>query len=178
MFLFIIVILMHPLILYGNLVLASYEALEEPHKFEMAEIPLAANVTSLKSQVNVSEDQIIYLLSSIESYMNQNKPFLNNNYTIQLLSVSLDIPVYHCSFLLNQVALKSFRDYINGFRIQYFITTYGSSKNKFTIEYQTSLVGFNNRGTFYTAFTKETGLTPKQYFDQPDFSESFLPPQS
>ncbi len=120
MSLFIISILLHPLILYGNIVLVSSDAVQESPKFELAEIPLAADVTSLKSRVNVSKDQIIYLLSCIENHMKQNKPFLNNNYTIQLLSGSLDIPVYHCSFLLNQVALKSFRDYINGFRVRYF----------------------------------------------------------
>ena len=38
--------------------------------------------------------------------------------------------------------------------------------DKYTIEYQELLGGFKNRGTFYIAFKKKTGLNPKQFFEQ------------
>ena len=168
MFLYIIWILLHPSILYGNLSIDSIKTTSDPQEFDLELSSSLGNVNNLKAQVIVPEDQIVSLLNRIENHMEHDKPYLSSTFNIQLLSGSLDVPVYHCSYILNQIALKSFRDYINGLRIQYFITTYGPTMDKFTIEHQTALVGFNNRSTFYLAFKKETGFSPRQYFDQLD----------
>jgi len=168
MFLLIIWILRHPLILYGNLKIAVDGLHDHPGESKSEDTKLPTGDLKVSQRVIVPEHQFEFLLNRIENHMLCDKPFLNSEYSIQLLANHLEMPVYHCSYLLNKAALKSFTEYVNYHRIQYLIKIYETTLDQFTIEHQATLGGFKNRSTFYLVFRKETGFTPKQYFDQLD----------
>jgi AraC-like DNA-binding protein len=98
------------------------------------------------------------------SYMKKTKAFLNPGFRIGQMALDIDVPVHHCSYVLNFLIHKNFRDWINEQRISYFIEQYQLRHNNETIESLATASGFNNHATFYNAFKKHTGLTPKAYF--------------
>ncbi|MEJ8560051.1 AraC family transcriptional regulator [Yoonia sp. GPGPB17] len=84
-------------------------------------------------------------------------PFLN----LSTLSARAHVKSHRVSQVLNTHIGRSFFDYVNGWRID-------AAKRQLADEQLTIVaifqeVGFNSRSTFYTAFKKETGLTPTEY---------------
>lgn len=164
-YLFIIWILRNPIILYGNLIIPQNnknnpEPIREPNK-----ILQPVEGSSTEPRFLLSEKQIDSQLKQMNHFMAAEKPYLDPDFNLQSLSASMKKPVHHCSYILNQIIRKSFREYLNSYRIQHFITLYVQKSDKFTLEYQANEVGFRNRSTFNIAFKKETGYTPTEYFN-------------
>ncbi|MCW3106194.1 MAG: helix-turn-helix-domain containing protein AraC type [Segetibacter sp.] len=120
----------------------------------------------LHKGVNLLPDQLVAYSSSMQQFMGTKTPFLDPDFQIVDLAGELNIPVHHCSFIINNVIGKNFRDWINGYRINYFIIEYPLKASKITIRAIASESGFKTLTTFYNAFKKETGLMPKAYFAQ------------
>lgn len=97
-------------------------------------------------------------------YMDELKPYLQPDFRIGQMALDINIPVHHCSYVLNWIIHKNFRDWINEYRINYFIEQYQLKHNNMTIEALAAKSGFSNHATFYNAFKKEIGITPKAYF--------------
>lgn len=102
----------------------------------------------------------------MQAFMENNKPYLMADFQIVDLATAVDIPVHHCSFIVNNHIGKNFRDWINGYRVSHFMEQYPLKSEKMTIEAIAYESGFKSLGTFYNAFKKETGLMPKAYFSQ------------
>lgn len=102
----------------------------------------------------------------MQAFMENNKPYLTADFQIVDLATAIDIPVHHCSFIVNSHIGKNFRDWINGYRVRHFMEQYPVKSEKKTIEAIAHESGFKSLGTFYNAFKKETGLMPKAYFSQ------------
>jgi len=98
--------------------------------------------------------------------MENNKPYLMADFQIVDLATAVDIPVHHCSFIVNNHIGKNFRDWINGYRVSHFMEQYPLKSEKMTIEAIAYESGFKSLGTFYNAFKKEARLMPKAYFSQ------------
>ena len=96
--------------------------------------------------------------------MEEEEPFLLPDFQIIHLAQKLNIPAHHCSYVINNVIGKNFRDWINSYRITNFIKNYPANSAKMTIETIAYQCGFKSLATFYNAFKKETGLMPKAYF--------------
>lgn len=96
------------------------------------------------------------------SYMEQNKPHLNDELTLQKLAAQVDVPEKELSILINQQIGKHFFDFINEYRINDAKILLKDQHNLTVLEilYQ---VGFSSKSSFYTAFKKETGVTPSDY---------------
>lgn len=98
----------------------------------------------------------------LTAYMEQNKPHLDDVLTLQKLAAQVEMPEKELSILINQQIGKHFFDFINEYRI---------SEAKILLKDQPNLtvleilyrVGFNSKSSFYTAFKKETGITPSDY---------------
>lgn len=101
-------------------------------------------------------------IQRIESFMISEKPFLDDQLTLQKLAHKLDLPDKELSLLINQNLHQHFFDFINGYRIQEAKALLTSKQELSVLEivYQ---VGFNSKSSFYTAFKKETGVTPLVY---------------
>nr|WP_314492632.1 AraC family transcriptional regulator [uncultured Chryseobacterium sp.] len=96
------------------------------------------------------------------SFMEQNKPHLDENLTLQKLAAQVDMPEKELSILINQQIGKHFFDFINEYRISDAKILLKDQPNLTVLEilYQ---VGFSSKSSFYTAFKKETGVTPSDY---------------
>jgi AraC-like DNA-binding protein len=100
--------------------------------------------------------------SRLISFMEQNKPHLDEDLTLQKLAAQVDMPEKELSILINQQIGKHFFDFINEYRIRDAKILLKDRPNLTVLEilYQ---VGFNSKSSFYTAFKKETGFTPSGY---------------
>lgn len=101
-------------------------------------------------------------LSRLLDYIEREKPYLNDALTLQHLAQEMEVSEKELSSMINKGLGKHFFDFINGYRIQ---------DAKQLLKEQPSLtvleilynVGFNSKSSFYTAFKKETGMTPTSF---------------
>jgi AraC-like DNA-binding protein len=108
-----------------------------------------------------SHKEVIY---NLETYMENEKPFLNPSVTIQKISDDINIPVRDLSILINHKVGQHFFDFINAYRIEHaMMILKDSTKSNVTILEILYEVGFNSKSSFNTAFKKHTGNTPTEY---------------
>ncbi|WP_347173014.1 helix-turn-helix domain-containing protein [Polaribacter uvawellassae] len=106
--------------------------------------------------------KIIY--SQIENELLTGEIFLNNKLSLDILSSKLDIKPQHISQTLSELVKENFNDFVNRHRVEYSkkLLTAPSHVN-YKIEAIAQDSGFNNKVTFYKAFSKFTNTTPSQY---------------
>lgn len=116
--------------------------------------------------------------NEIENYVLISNSFLDIDYSINKLAKDTGYSVRQVSSLLNDYCNLTFRDYINTFRIVYFINKFDSEEEskKFTMEALAKKCGFTNRYTFIHAFKKQTGKTPTEFFELDPGDRSAYPP--
>jgi AraC-like DNA-binding protein len=103
----------------------------------------------------------------IESYMQQQRPYLTKGYSIKDLSAELQIPLHHLSAFINGEYGMNFSDFINRYRVEYAKERLRDPQwRQLTLEGVAMEAGFNNRITFFRAFTKLTGVTPSDYINE------------
>jgi len=133
-------------------------------------IPLVAeapkpNRTTVKKN-NLIDAQLSDYALAMKEIMEEEQLYLLHDFQIIDLAAKLNIPIHHCSFVINKHIGKNFRDWINSYRVNHFLKQYPLKSDKITIEAIASEAGFKSVATFYNAFKKETGLMPTAYFAQ------------
>ncbi len=98
--------------------------------------------------------------------MEEEQMYLKPDLQIIDLATKINIPVHHCSYVLNTKIGKNFRDWINAYRVEYFLKQYPVKGSRMTIEAIAQESGFKSPATFYNAFKKEKGLLPSSYFNK------------
>jgi AraC-like DNA-binding protein len=103
------------------------------------------------------------LATRIKSAMTQDALYLDPNLSLQKLSRHVGALPNQISQTLNEQIGSTFFDYIAHHRIEAAkpLIVEGMA-NSLTVSLD---VGFNSRSTFYKAFKRETGMTPKAYRD-------------
>ena len=164
----IIFILHQPKLFYGYL----FVAVDLDQETDSAVDKVSLNDPELPKAIAVPKkttrlpDQLIGYVDSMKSFMESKRPYLQSDFQMVDLANELNIPVHHCSFVINSSFDKNFRDWINGYRIAFFIRQYPLKSDRMTIEAIAYESGFKSLTTFYNAFKKETGLMPKAFFLQ------------
>ena len=100
----------------------------------------------------------------IEQFMREQQPYLQAGYTLQQLSEGIGVNQVLTSKAINRILQTNFNELINQYRVQHFIQV--ARQNRFpnlTLWGIAQEVGFGNKVTFYRAFKKQTGSTPKSY---------------
>lgn len=112
----------------------------------------------MSSDFKKEPEQLKHLLTLMET----EKAYLDDTLTLQKLAEKINMPEKQLSLLINQSAGKHFFDFVNEFRINNAKTLLKEQPQLTVLEilYQ---VGFNSKSSFYTAFKKETGVTPTDY---------------
>lgn len=169
----IVVFVMHqPKLFYGYLFVAV--DMEENKTTEIEdykeEVKAFSKIEAPVKKLNLMPDQVSVYSDLMKSFMERKQPYLQSNFQIVDLANELNIPVHHCSFVINKFLEKNFRDWINSYRISFFITEYPRKSDRMTIEAVAYESGFKSLATFYNAFKKETGLMPKAFFSQKQVS--------
>jgi AraC-like DNA-binding protein len=103
----------------------------------------------------------------LETYMQLNKPFLKQGYSINALSNETGIPQHHLSSMINRVYEMRFNEYLNRLRIDYISENFKNPEwEKLTLEGIAKQAGFTSRTTFFNTIKKITGLSPSEYVAQ------------
>lgn len=100
----------------------------------------------------------------IEKYVNENKPYLLVDLTINDLAKTLKIPPHKLSRILNNQFKNNFFDYVNSKRVDEFKQKIINKEHeKFSIISLAYDSGFNSKSAFYRYFKKIEGVTPGEF---------------
>ena len=114
----------------------------------------------------VDVDLIVKYKKLLADHMEQMKPYLNPDITLETVAKDTSINARILSQIINESYKNNFNGYINEFRIQESLKQLSSIKNKKTILEILYDSGFNSKSAFYTEFKKHTGITPQEYRTQ------------
>ena len=113
---------------------------------------------------HLDEKSMKLIYSQIEKEFITIKIFLNNKLSLDFLSLKLDIKSQHISQTLSELVKENFNDYVNRHRIEHSKKLLvAKSYDNYKIEAIAQDSGFNNKVTFYKAFSKFTNTTPSIY---------------
>jgi len=166
------VLIYKPQLLYGHLIAQTAQhanpqtestSIEQTAQL-VQEIDVPETPTPLK-RAPLDDERLVLLSEELQKLMEEDKLYLNPNLQISDLSAAAGIPVHHCSYILNYSIGKSFRDFINGYRIALFLERFPHEQQKKTVEAIALESGFKNIATFYNAFKKEKGVQPYEYMN-------------
>ena len=112
---------------------------------------------------NRSESDI-QQFNEIKSQIQKQELFTNPKLNLRTLALELGLKEKELSRLINECGKVNFYQFINEYRIEKFKQLVQSSKfHQFTLLGLATEAGFSSKSTFYTAFKKLEGMTPKQY---------------
>ena len=135
--------------------------LEMNHEIEEAESPAGTEKYARQSIDEKTQDEY---LAKLKAYMEEKKPYLDENITIKDLSDEIDIPSHHLSIAINNRLGKNFYTFINEYRIKEALSILDDPVNSdASIIAVAFRAGFNSKSTFNSVFKKITGKTPTEY---------------
>lgn len=103
----------------------------------------------------------------IETYMQQQRPYLKKGYSIKDLSAETNISLHQLSAFINGEYGVNFSDFINRYRVEYVKEKLHDPQwRQLTLEGIALEAGFTNRTTFFRAFIKITGTSPSEYVNR------------
>ena len=104
------------------------------------------------------------ILGTLEKAMDNERPYLNPNLSLQMLAEQLGISAKEISYALNQAGNTNFNDFVNGRRVEAFCKKMANeTKPNLTIFGIAQECGFNSPATFQRAFKKAKSMSPKAY---------------
>ncbi len=104
------------------------------------------------------------IATSIQTYMDQSKPYLNPRLTLERFAEQLDIPTRQVSNAINRVFQQNIQEYINHHRIEEAKRLLATPDGEgLTITEIAKMSGFNSKATFNRLFKGLTSLSPSQY---------------
>jgi len=132
----------------------------------------AVNISSLRRikqqrgiNYDIEEEPIDHeYVQRIERIMQDDKPYLMPNITLDTLSVHFDVPPRELSLILNRHFKMNFYEFINNHRIEEskLLLSDEACKEKTITDIYTE-TGFNSKSVFNTFFKKRVGMTPSEY---------------
>jgi len=141
---------------YANIIV--YKGLKQPEIFNGIE-----KGPKYKHSKLTQSEKAAYL-KQIESFMEQEKPYLIPSLTLNDLAEKVSIPPRYLSQIINESLGKNFFDFINSYRIEEAKQILQDSSNSgFNILELLFEVGFNTKSVFNRVFKNYTGMTPTEY---------------
>ena len=121
---------------------------------------------SQKSKKEVYTEDFTIIRSQIEQLMRE-EVFTDSSLNLTLLAKRLNKQPYLVSRVINDQFNKTFPELLLHYRVKKAEELLGSSVNKtYTVEGIAFESGFSTLSAFYTAFKKQTGMTPTQFKKQ------------
>jgi len=162
-------LLLFPRILYGMPIynankVSEVNKLEKPKK----EINTIIEGTNIVAEVQLHQDDPFYeLVDKINTYLTNEEPYINPDFSINELAMGLKVPVHHVSYCLNTLMNVKFTTLRSQLRIQYAAKLLDSGQaDELSMDGIGKKSGFSTRSNFYNAFKIETGMTPSEYLER------------
>lgn len=155
-----ICLLLFPQILYGipvigNTITKNNQSSSSNH-----------NDNASLATLNKNDEAFKQLSKRILEYFDNEKPYLQQNFSLTQLAIALNIPQHHVSYCFSEFLGTTFTKLRTIKRIAYAQTLLKEGITKdFTIEKVAELSGFSSRSTFFSSFKEQTGMTPAEYTD-------------
>ncbi|PTX61360.1 AraC family transcriptional regulator [Kordia periserrulae] len=142
--------------------IVSYFSFMQPNIFSgTVKIPF------VKYQNNgLSSSMAIEMKDKLTALMESEQLYLDSALTLDVLSERLNLSRHHTSQLINEHFQMNFFEFVNTYRIKEAIKLLQDKQSDLNINEIIYTVGFNNRTSFYNAFRKKTGISPKSYRSQ------------
>lgn len=142
------------------------KALHNPQLFKSVRtelVPVGPIVKKGKKKED-KDDLTLMAIDRLSQFMENDKPYLDFELTLEKLASKFDMPEKELSLLINHRLGKHFFDFINEYRINEAkkILKDPEFKNLTVLEILYK-VGFNSKSSFYTAFRKITDQTPTAF---------------
>jgi AraC-like DNA-binding protein len=120
----------------------------------------------LKNNAPINSE-LIEIFNKVESYISDERLYLNPNITLKTLSKLTKISSNKISKSLKAAGYENFNSYINNYRIEEVKKMLLSdSYKKYSIITIAKEVGFNSKATFYKNFKERLGVSPSDYIKQ------------
>jgi AraC-like DNA-binding protein len=140
------------------LIISSYILLNPNILFQISKL----NHNSKK--IPLVESKLLEIVPQLERIMDQNKYYLNTNYSLTNLSSDTGIPANTIREVITTNGYKNFSAYINSFRIAHVEKLISNGYlDTYSIEYLCKDSGFQSEVTFYRVFKKVHNCTPKEF---------------
>jgi AraC-like DNA-binding protein len=116
----------------------------------------------VKSESHITDDNVYF--KELDFLMKEAKIYRDPNLGLDSMAKKLNISGNYLSQLVNKLSGHNFTDYVNRYRIE---DAKSKLRNPNFINYTIIAIalesGFNSKSTFYSAFKKLTGISPKEY---------------
>ncbi len=102
--------------------------------------------------------------AKLDSYMNNEKPFLDPKLTIYKLAKGVGTNIKYLRYVISYQSNLSFVKFVNSYRVEQakdFLTS--PEHSVYTIETIGEMSGFKSKSSFYTAFKEVTNTTPSEF---------------
>ncbi|MCW3787209.1 helix-turn-helix domain-containing protein [Plebeiibacterium sediminum] len=122
---------------------------------------------AVKPKIKQLSSEKLKIWDALEKLIKQDKIYLNQDLTLNLLATKLDTNRSTLSEIINEKSGKTFNLFINQYRIEEASRLLKDPKSDYlTIEGIAQETGFKSRSSFYTAFVNEKGITPSNFRKQ------------
>lgn len=135
-------------------IITEHQDAEEPAK------PCTPDIDSPSQQIEEENKELKLIFESLQEILEKGV-YQNKTFSLRELADISGFRPQICSQAINEIAKKNFYDWVNGYRIEDAKTIL--LNERCSIDQLCDKVGFNSKSTFYTAFKKLEGMTPKQY---------------
>lgn len=110
------------------------------------------------------EENVQPQIDRLIRYVEQEKPYLNPELTIQDLSTQVNISKHHLTQIINNNLGKNFFNFINEYRVEEVKRKIADPQfSHLTLLAIAFESGFNSKSSFNSIFKQHTGLTPSDY---------------
>ena len=141
-----------------TIVWIGFSGTKQPLIFETA----PKTTVEIKPLPISTSDELTFI--QIKTKIEQEKLFTNIDLSLKELAISVKLRDKELSRIINQCYGNNFFHFINTYRITYFKELIKDPKNKsLSIVGVSMQAGFKSKSTFYTAFKKIEGKTPKEF---------------
>ncbi|ERM84624.1 hypothetical protein P872_24725 [Rhodonellum psychrophilum GCM71 = DSM 17998] len=129
------------------------------------ELEDAGPISTIEADKPLLEEYNESLKGKIIHLLEQGLVINEKGMTLMLFSIKLGIPPKLVSQEINKEFGKGFNELLNQYRIKFAIEKIEHGYlDDFTVEALGELSGFNSRTTFFNAFKKEIGCSPKEFW--------------
>lgn len=143
----------------------GYMGLRQPEIFlDPSSISPRSEGAAKYKKSGLSDENAEEIKRRLLALMISNKPYLDQDFTLQKLAERLKTSSHNLSEVINTRLHQSYYDFVNQYRVEEFKNRLADPEseryNLLSIAFDS---GFKSKGTFNSIFKKSTGITPSEY---------------